>query len=433
MTTPAQSCIQIVNGHLVDPKNNIDAKQDVFITGHKISGIGKAPENFKTDTIIDAADCIVSPGFVELCGRLREPGQEHKATIASETCAAVAGGITTICVPPDTDPVIDTPAVAELIAHRARAAGYANVVTLGALTHRLRGELLAELSTMKKQGHCIGVSNAMQPVKNILIMRRAMEYAASCGLTVFIHAEDAELAGDGCAHEGAVSTRLGLDAIPESAETSAVSRMLMLIEQTGVRAHFYHISTAAALNMIAQAQSKGLPVSVDVAPHYFHLTDMDIGYFDSNCHVRPPLRSQRDKDGIRAALKNNTVDAISSDHQPHDADAKLAPFGATEPGISGFDTLLALSLRLVEDNILDMNALINKLSLSPATILGINKGHLSIGADADVTIFNPNTAVTIDVNKFKSQGHNSPFNGWQVSGKVMHTLVAGKAVYEAST
>lgn len=428
MTTDA---IHIQNGHLIDPKNNIDKKNDVFVKDGKVVGIGKAPDGFQAEQIIDATDCVVSPGFVEICGRLREPGHENKGTIASETFAAVAGGITTVCVPPDTDPVIDTPAVAELILHRAKAAGFANVVTLGALTHRLRGELLAELNTLKTQGHCVGVSNAMHPINNILIVRRAMEYAASCDLTVFIHAEDPELAGDGCAHEGMISTRLGLDAIPESAETSSVSQMLMLIEQTGVRAHFYHISTAAALDMITNAQAKALPVTVDVATPYLHLTDMDIGYFNSNCHVRPPLRSQRDKEGLRQAIKNGIVNVISSDHQPHDADAKLAPFADTEPGISGFETLLPLSLRLVEDAIIALPDLIAKLTTVPATILGIDKGHLSVGADADITIFNPSTHWTIDTRKFRSQGHNSPFNGWEVNGKVMHTLVAGKAVYEA--
>ncbi len=429
---PVYTNIHIKDGHVIDPKNNIDKKLDVFISNGKIAALGKAPARFTVEQTINAKNCIVCPGFVELCGRLREPGHESKGTIASETYAAVVGGITTVCVPPDTDPIIDTPAVAELILHRAKAAGFANVVTLGALTHRLRGELLAELNTLKTQGHCVGVSNAMKPISNMLILRRAMEYAASCDLTVFIHAEDADLAGDGCAHEGAVSTRLGLNAIPESAETSAVSRMLMLIEQTGVRAHFYHISTVTALDMIAQAQAKKLPVTVDVAPHYFHLIDMDIGYFDSNCHVRPPLRSQRDREGLRSAIKNNIVNAISSDHQPHDADAKLAPFSATEPGISGFETLLPLSLRLVEDKILSLAELINKLTYAPATILGLNKGHLSEGAYADITVFNPKTHWTIEASALKSYGHNTPFNGWEINGKVTHTLVKGRIVYEAN-
>ncbi len=421
----------IKQGHVVDPANSIDGVHDIYIANGKIAGIGEKPEGFKASKTIDAKNQIVIPGIVDLCARLREPGQEYKGTIASETAAAAAGGITTVCVPPDTDPCIDTTAVAELIHQRATAAANCHVVTQAALTLGLQGELLSEMATLKTQANCVGVSNGLKPVDNILVMRRAMEYAASCDMTIFLHAEDPGLSNNGCAHEGVMSTRLGLPAIPESAETAAVSRDLMLIEQTGVRAHFSHISSANALHMIAQAKQQGLPVSVDVSIHHLHLTDLDIGFFDSNCHVIPPLRSQRDKQGLQQGIRQNSIDALCSDHQPHCADAKLAPFSATEPGISGLETLLPLSLRLVDENILDLTTLIHKLTVEPAKILGIDAGHLSVDTAADICIYNPATSWTVNAEQFVSAGHNTPFAGWELQGKVTHTLLDGKIVYKS--
>ena len=423
----------IKQGHVVDPLNNIDGVHDVYIANGKIAGIGKQPAGFKAKQTIDASNKIVIPGIVDLCVRLREPGQEYKGTIATETAAAAAGGITTVCVPPDTDPCIDTTAVAELIHQRATAAANCHVVTQAALTLGLKGERLSEMATLKTQANCVGVSNGLKPLKNILVMRRAMEYAASCDMIIFLHAEDPGLANNGCAHEGIMSTRLGLPAIPESAETAAVSRELMLIEQTGVRAHFSHISSANALQMIAQAKQQGLPVSVDASIHHLHLTDLDIGFFDSNCHVIPPLRSQRDKQGLRQGLQQNSIDALCSDHQPHCADAKLAPFSATEPGISGLETLLPLSLRLVEDNILDLKTLIQKLTVEPAKILGIDAGHLSVNAAADICIYDPATNWAVNAEQFISVGHNTPFADWELQGKVSHTLLDGKIVFQSES
>ena len=422
--------ILIKQGHVIDPANKIDAVNDVYIANGKIVSIGDKPDNFKVTKTIDASGQIVMPGIVDLCARFREPGLEYKGTIASESAAAAAGGITTVCIPPDTDPCIDSVAVAELINQRATAAAKCNVVTQAALTLGLQGELLSEMAILKKQANSVGVSNGLKPVKNILVMRRAMEYAASCGLTIFLHAEDTGLANNGCAHEGAVSTRLGLPAIPESAETAAVSRDLMLIEQTGVRAHFSHISSSNALQMIAQAKQQGLPVSVDASIHHMHLIDLDIGFFNSNCHVIPPLRSQRDKDGLRLGLQKNTIDVLCSDHQPHCADAKLAPFSATEPGISGLETLLPLSLRLVNEKIIDLKTMVEKLTVEPAKILGINAGTLSIDSPADICIFNPSENWTVNAAEFTSIGHNSPFTDWELQGKVSHTLVDGNITYQ---
>ena len=423
--------ILIANGHLIDPANNIDQLADLAIADGQVLACGEIPADFTADESIDAHGQIVCPGLIDLAAHLCEPGNEHKGSIASETRAAATVGITTLCVPPDTNPIIDNPAVSELIHQKAEAAGFARVVTLGALTQGLKGEQLAEMVKLQQDGGCIGVSNARQPVKNNLIMRRAMEYAASCGLTIFLHADDPGLSGQGCVHEGAISTRLGLAGIPESAETVAVARELMLIEQTGVRAHFCQIACAHSVQMIARAQHDGLPVSMDVAAHQLHLIDMDVANFNSLCHVLPPLRSQRDRDALRHGLGSGAISAVCSDHQPHDADAKLAPFAETEPGISALETLLPLSLRLVEDGILSLSDLIAKLTTEPAHILGLNRGQLGVGAHADICIFDPEQHWTVDPAQFVSHGKNSPFGGWELKGRVSHTLLGGRQVFKA--
>ena len=422
------SRIHIRNGHLIDPANQRDRIGDVFIAAGKIVAIDKAPDGFVANHEIDASGCWVFPGLVDLRARLREPGQEHKGTIASETRAAASAGITTLCIPPDTQPIIDTPAVVELIHRRAEAAGQAKVVTLGALTVGLTGEHLSEMVQLKQAG-CVGMTNLDHPINESQIMRRAMEYAASNNITVFINAEDEDLAGSGYAHEGQISTRLGLKGIPETAEALAVSRKLMLIEQTGVRAHFCQLSSARAVQMIKRAQYDGLLVTADVSAHQLHLTEMDIGYFDSNCHVLPPLRTQRDRDGLRAGLQEDTISAICSDHQPHDRDAKLAPFGETEPGISALETLLPLSLRLVEEGVLTRSDVIARLTCQPASILNIPAGSLNLGHAADICIFDPAQRWSLSEDDMLSQGHNTPFIGWEFNGRVRQTLVDGKIIF----
>ena len=421
--------IQIKGGRLIDPANQVDKTTDLFIDGDKVAAIGKAPAGFKADTVIDAAGRIVMPGIVDLQARLREPGLEYKATINSETRAAAASGITTLCLPPDTQPIIDTPAVIELIYRRNELAGFADIVPLGALTKGLGGEELSEMYELKRAG-CVGVSNARAPIANTLVMRRAMEYAANFDLTIFLKPEDPSLTRKGCVHEGMVSTRLGLPSIPEAAETMAVARLLMLVEQTGVRAHFSQLSTAKAVHMIHRAQYDGLAVSADVTPHHLYLTEMDIGYFDANCHVLPPLRSQRDRDGLREGLVNGTINAICSDHQPHELDAKLAPFCESEEGMSGLETLLPLALRLVEETDLDLSGIIARLTQHPARILGLEVGQLGIGRRADICIFDPEAHWTVSNETLISQGKNSPFLDWEMKGRVSHTLLAGRLVFQ---
>lgn len=422
--------IAIRGGRLIDPANGIDATHDVFIADRRIAGIGRAPDGFHPDRELNAFGCIVCPGLIDLCVRLREPGAEHKATIASETYAAARSGITTVVCPPDTDPIIDETSVVELIRHRAEAAGFARVLTLGALTRGLRGEHLAEMAALKEAG-CVGVGNATQPIINTLVLRRALEYAATYELTVFLTPADPWLSAHGCIHDGAVATRLGLPGIPVAAETTAVARDLALIEEIGVRAHFCRLSSARAMEMISQAQARGLPVTADVSAHHLHLSEMDIGRFDSCCHVLPPLRELYDKDGLRKGLAEATIAAVCSDHQPHEPDAKQAPFSDTAPGISGLETLLPLGLRLVDDDLLSLPALIERLTAAPARILGLDAGHLGVGATADICIFDPEQTWILEAATMASRGHNSPFLGWELRGRVIYTLLAGRVVYEA--
>ena len=417
----------IQGGRVIDPAQQLDQVADVFIAAGKIAAFASAPQGFVPEQVIDARGQIVCPGLIDLCARLREPGQEHKATIASETRAAVAGGITTLVCPPDTDPPIDEPAVVEWIRHRAKAAGQARVLTLGALTYRLQGERLAEMAALQEAG-CVAVSDGGRPVRNSRVLRRALEYAATFGLTVFLTALDAELS-HGYAHEGAVATRLGLPGIPVAAETGVIAQNLELVRDLGVRVHFGRISSARSVALIAQAQADGLPVSADVAIHHLHLTEIDLSGFNSACHVLPPLRTLRDQDGLRAGLLNRTLGAICSDHQPHEADAKRGPFGDTEVGISGLETLLPLSLHLVQQAGLPLLTMLERLTYGPAQILGLDLGHLRIGAVADVCIFDPQAEHMVQ--SLRSRGQNSPFIGWALPGRVTHTLRAGQVVYAA--
>lgn len=420
--------ISIENGRLIDPSNKLDGKQDLFIADGKIVGIKKKPDGFKSDLQINAKDRIVLPGLVDLCARLREPGFEHKATFQTELHAANSSGITSICCPPDTDPVIDTPAVVELIHQRTRDTNRTNIYPLGALTHGLNGEHLAEMHTLKQAG-CIGVSNALAPIENTEVLRRAFEYAHSCDLTVFLYAEDNALKNKGVAHEGPLSTRLGLPAIPETAETVAISRALLLVEQTNVRIHFCRLSSARSVKLIKAAQEQGLPVTADVAICNLHLTEMDIADYNSDCHLQPPLRSERDRQGLIEGINDGTISAVCSDHQPHDADAKSAPFSLTETGASTIEHLLPLMLHLVNRNELKLDRAISLLTSQPANILTIDKGTLGIDKDADICILDPDTDISVDKDKLLSAGKNSPFKGWELQGTVSHTLFNGEVVF----
>ncbi|HHH43026.1 MAG TPA: dihydroorotase [Gammaproteobacteria bacterium] len=420
--------IRISGGRLIDPANRVDDLLDVCIADGRIVSVGAPPDGFRADIELDASGRYVIPGLIDLNARLREPGEEFKATIDSECRAAAAGGITTLCCPPDTDPVIDTPAVIELIRHRARQTGAARVVALGALTRGLDGERLSEMAALQRAG-CVGVSNALKPLASTYIERRAFEYAATFGLTVFLHAADTDLSANGCMHEGHLSTRLGLPGIPEAAETVAVARDLALIQQTGVRAHFCRLTTQRAVRMVARARFDDVPVSADVAMPNLYLSELDTIDFGADYHFIPPLRTQEDRDGLLEGLHSGALSALCSDHQPHEADAKLAPFPATEPGASGLDSLLSLTLKLVEENHLLLPDAIARVTSGPAAILNIPYGELGVGRAADICILDPAATWRLDENSMLSQGKNTPFRGWEMPGRVCYTLRDGRVIF----
>ena len=420
--------ISIENGRLLDPSNNFYQKQDIFIIDGKIVSFKKKPDDFKPDIVVDAKNKIILPGLVDLCARLREPGLEKKGNFSSELYAANSSGITSVSVPPDSTPVIDTPAVVEFIHQRAREINRANVYPLGALTQKLKGEQLAEMYLLKEAG-CVGISNALSAIENTEVLRRAFEYANSCDLTIFIYPEDQKITNNGVAHEGAISTRLGLPAIPETAETIAISRALLLIEQTNIRAHFCHLSSARGVQLIREARKQGIRVTADVSICNLHLTDMDIADYDSNCHVKPPLRSERDRMGLIEGIHDQTISAVCSDHQPHEANAKSAPFSLTEPGASTIEHLLPLMLHLVNKNEIELNQAISLITSEPAKILGISKGTIEKNRNADLCIYDPKSNVNINKNNMLSAGKNTPFNGWELQGKVTHTLLNGEVVF----
>jgi dihydroorotase len=424
--------LQIRNGLLVEPGEAKTRKADVFVENGRIAAIGKAPTGFKAQQTIDAAGHWILPGLIDCQARLRDPGQPEKANIASETAAAVRGGITTLCLPPDTQPPIDNSATVELIHHRNEMFGHkARIYPIGALTRGLGGEQLSNMASLRDNG-CIAFGNALFPLASNLVQRRAMDYAAGLRSLVVIQPLDIELAANGCAHEGAIATRLGLPAIPEAAETAALAKDIELVAQTGARTHFGQLSCARSVEMIGRAKAKGLPVSADCAIHQLFLTDHDIGMFNSNMLVIPPLRSQYDRDALRAGVADGIIDCLCSDHQPHEVDAKLKPFPSAEPGISGLDTLLALALRLVDEELLPLGELIARLTANPAQIFDLPGGRIAAGEIADLIIVDPETHWICKAENFVSKGRNTAFEGWDFRGSVTHTLIDGEIVYQAA-
>ena len=420
--------VLIENARILDPVDGFDTVGALCVQGSEILARGQIPDGFEPRRRIDGSGLWLIPGLIDLAARLREPGEEHKATVASETLAAARGGITSVVVPPDTEPPIDSPAEIELINRRARQACGVRVYVLGALTHQLEGQQLAEMAALMQAG-ARGVSNASKPLASLLVLRRALEYATTFGLTIVLSAQDPALTGSGCMHEGAVSTRLGLAGIPEAAETAALGAILALVEQTGARVHVARLSTRRGAEMIAKARADGLPVSADVAAHQLFLTEVDVAEYDPNCHVIPPLRGQRDRDGLRAAVARGDISAICSDHQPHEPDGKLGPFASTEPGISALETLLPLTLRLVEDGLLSLHDALARVTTGPADILGFAQGHLSAGARADFVLWDPTAMHEVRRKDWLSAGHNTPFFNWTFAGQVRETWVAGRPVW----
>ncbi len=422
------SQILIKQGQIIDTANNINRIGDVYIADGKIVSVTHEPAGFKPLTVIDAKHKVICPGFIDLSTRLREPGQSRKATFKSEALAAASAGVTTMCLQPDTNPVIDTPAVAELIKELAEKAHYPQIYPIAALTRKLEGTELSSMLSLKQAG-CIAVGNAQQAVKNLLILRRAMEYAASHDLLVMFRPNDYWLGNNGCAHEGAVATRYGLPSIPEEAETIALAQCLELVELTGCRMHFGQLSCKRSVIKIFQAKKYGLNISADVAIHQLHLTENDMIPFDSSYHVLPPFRTEEDRAYLQQGLASGTLNSICSDHQPHDVDAKLGAFPETEPGVSSLETLLPLMLKLVEQGAITLEQGIAALSENPARVLHLNSGALTVGYAADVCVFDPELNWQVNADNWKSQGINTPFWGQTFKGRVTHTIQAGKLIY----
>lgn len=422
--------IHIKNGHLIDPKNSIDAKQDVFVAAGKIVGIGQVPADFTANQIIDASNLIVCPGLVDLSARLREPGYEYKATLESEMLAAAAGGVTSLACPPDTDPVLDEPGLVEMLKHRAKQLNLAHVYPLGALTRQLKSENLTEMCELTEAG-CVGFSQADNAIADTMVLRRAMQYASTFGFTVWLRPQDNYLAADGVAHDGEVAARLGLRSIPAAAETIALATIIRLAKETSAKVHLCRLSTEEAVAMVRTAKAEGLSITCDIAANHLHLTEYDIGFFDTNCHLRPPLRSQRDKDALGKGVADGTVDAICSDHTPVDDDAKLVPFAEAEAGATGLELLLPLTLKWAREQKLSLSKAIASVTSKPAAIMGLNSGQLALHSAADICIFDPEQYWKVEPGALKSQGKNTPFNGLELPGKVRYTILDGDIVFKS--
>jgi dihydroorotase len=422
--------IHIKGGRLIDPKHGIDAVQDVYITAGKIVGIGEMPRGYSANRTIDASGLVVCPGLVDLAARLREPGFEYKATLASEMEAAVAGGVTSLACPPDTDPPLDEPGLVEMLKFRAKTLNRARVYPIGALTQGLQGTRLTEMAELRDAG-CVAFSQADAPFADNQVLFLALQYASTFGFVVWLRAQDQALARNGVAHDGQVATRLGLPAIPVFAETAALSIILLLAKETGARVHLARVSSADGVAMIRRAKFEGVAVTCDVAVHHAHLSEMDIGYFDPNCRVQPPFRSDRDRAALRQGLADGTIDAICSDHTPVDEDAKQLPFSEAEAGVTGLELLLPLTLKWATESGTSLSTAIARMTCDAARVLGIDAGHLAVGSAADVCIFDPERHWKVEPAALRSQGKNTPYLNYEVAGRVCCTLVEGQVVFEA--
>ncbi|MDA8127251.1 MAG: dihydroorotase [Betaproteobacteria bacterium] len=423
--------IHIKNGRVIDPTNVRDEVADVYIAAGKIVGNGHAPADFHANRTIDASGLIVCPGLVDLSVRLREPGFEYKATLESEMLAAAAGGITSLACPPDTDPPLDEPGLVEMLKFRARNLPGPRVYPVGALTQKLEGRMLTEMAELAEAG-CRAFTQADAPLADTLVLLRAMEYAATFGFCLWLRPQDVSLAKGGVAHDGAIAARLGLPGIPALAETVALATILQLAQETGARIHLARLSTRDGIAMVGAAKAQGLAVTCDVACTHVHLSENDLIGFDSHMHLVPPLRSLRDRDAIREALRDGTIDALCSDHTPVDEDEKQRPFGESVPGASGVELLLPLTLKWAREMGVPLMQAIDLVSRKPAQILGIPAGSLSVGSGADLCVFDEAADWVVTPRTLASQGDNTPFLNRPMQGRVRYTLIDGHIDFEAA-
>ncbi len=428
----------IKNGRIVDPASGRDGIGDLAIAAGRIVSLGQVNPDFRATRTLDASGLIVAPGLVDLAARLREPGHEHEGMLESEMGAAVAGGVTSLVCPPDTDPPLDEPGLVEMLKFRARNLNQAHLYPLGALTRGLAGEVLTEMAELTEAG-CVGYSQADVALADTMVLQRALQYAATFNYTVWLRPQDAHL-GKGVAASGALATRLGLSGVPVIAETIALHTIFELMRVTGARVHLCRLSSAAGVALVRAAKAEGLPVTCDVSVNQLHLTDMDIGYFNAAMRLTPPLRQQRDRDAIRAGLADGTIDALVSDHTPVDEDQKNLPFAEAEPGATGLELLLSLALKWGdEQKEAGLRKALAAVTCEPVRVLGDALGSLSSSAGrlveggvADVCVFDLEGRWKVEPAAFKSQGRHSPFAGFELPGRVKYTLVAGHVAYEAA-
>lgn len=427
--------ILIRGGRIVDPASGLDRIGDLAVAAGRIVSLGDSHPDFHPARTIDATGWVVAPGLVDLSARLREPGHEHEGMLESEMAAAVAGGVTSLVCPPDTDPPLDEPGLVEMLKFRARNLNHARLYPLGALTRGLAGITLTEMAELTEAG-CIGFSQADMPVVDTLVLQRALQYASTFGYTVWLRPQDAYL-GKGVAASGPLATRLGLSGVPVTAETVALHTLFELMRVSGARVHLCRLSSAAGVELVRQAKRERLPVTCDVSINHLHLTDVDIGYFNADMRLNPPLRQQRDRDALREGLADGTVDALTSDHTPVDEDAKNLPFAEAEPGATGLELLLSLALRWGEEMGLPLARSLATVTSAPVAVIGDaigslaqSTGRLVEGGMADVCLFDAQARWVLEPRRLRSQGKHSPFSGYELPGQVRLTLVAGQVAFE---
>ena len=428
--------ILIHGGQLIDPASGRDQRADVAIAAGRIVAIGAVSADFRPERRIDATGLVVAPGLVDLAVRLREPGHEHEGMLESEMAAAVAGGVTSLVCLPDTDPVLDEPGLVQMLKFRARNLNRARLFPLGALTRGLQGDALTEMTVLTQAG-CIGFSQAEAAIKDTLVLHRALQYAATFGYATWLRPNDAWL-GVGVAAKGPLATRMGLSGVPVVAETIALATIFELVRDTGARVHLCRISSAAGIELVRRAKAEGLPITCDASINQLHLTDLDIGHFDAAMRLTPPLRQQRDRDAIRAALADGSIDALVSDHTPVAADAKNLPFAEAEPGASGLELLLSLALKWGAEHKLPLAQALATVTSGPVKVLGdalgslaASAGQLVEGGVADVCLFDAAAHWTVRPGALRSQGKHTPFSGYELPGRVSCTVVAGRVAFDA--